>query len=73
MHIGVVGANLTAFARRGGAWLGSIAIAQDKAFTALTFDAATPQLCEKTQPGGSVDALGLSNDGRVITCPATSG
>jgi uncharacterized protein GlcG (DUF336 family) len=71
MNIAVVdaGNNLTAFARQDGAWLGSIAIAQDKAFTARAFDAATHELYEKTQPGGSLYGIGVSNDGRVITFP----
>jgi uncharacterized protein GlcG (DUF336 family) len=71
MNIAVVdaGNNLTAFARQDGAWLGSIAIAQDKAFTARAFDSATHELYEKTQPGGSLYGIGVSNDGRVITFP----
>jgi uncharacterized protein GlcG (DUF336 family) len=71
MNIAVVdaGNNLTAFARQDGAWLGSIAIAQDKAFTARSFDAATDDLYEKAQPGGSLYGIGVSNDGRVITFP----
>jgi uncharacterized protein GlcG (DUF336 family) len=46
MNIAVVdaGNNLTAFARHDGAWPGSIAVAQDKAFTARAFDAATGDL-----------------------------
>ena len=52
MNIAVVdaGANLTAFLRQDGAWLGSIAVAQDKAFTARGFDAATADLYEMAQP-----------------------
>src|ERR1700754_3577178 len=71
MNIAIVdaGNNLTAFARQDGAWLGSIAIAQDKAFTARAFDSATDELYEKTQPGGSLYGIGVSNDGRVITFP----
>ena len=71
MNIAVVdaGSNLTAFARQDGAWLGSIAVAQDKAFTARAFDAATDDLYEKAQPGGSLYGIGVSNDGRVITFP----
>ena len=71
MNIAVVdaGNNLTAFARQDGAWLGSIAIAKDKAFTARAFDAATHDLYEKAQPGGSLYGIGVSNDGRVITFP----
>ena len=43
MNIAVVdaGANLTAFARMDGAWLGSIDIAINKAFTAKAFDLST--------------------------------
>jgi uncharacterized protein GlcG (DUF336 family) len=71
MNIAVVdaGNNLTAFARQDGAWLGSIAVAQDKAFTARAFDAPTHDLYEKAQPGGSLYGIGVSNDGRVITFP----
>lgn len=71
MNIAVVdaGNNLTAFARQDGAWLGSIAVAQDKAFTARAFDAATHDLYEKAQPGGSLYGIGVSNEGRVITFP----
>ena len=48
MCIAVVddGANLVAFARMDGAWLGSIDIAQDKAFTARAFDTTTKELAE---------------------------
>ena len=71
MNIAVVdaGNNLTAFARQDGAWLGSIAIAHDKAFTARAFDSPTAELYETTQPGGSLYGIGVSNDGHVITFP----
>ena len=71
MNVAVVdaGNNLTAFARQDGAWLGSIAVAQNKAFTARAFDAATQDLYPETQPGGSLYGIGVSNDGRVITFP----
>lgn len=43
MNIAVVdaGNNLTAFVRQEDAWLGSIEIAKDKAFTARAFDIST--------------------------------
>src|SRR5690242_8477138 len=46
MNIAVVddGNNLTAFARMDGAWLGSIDIAQNKAYTARSFDMSTKDL-----------------------------
>jgi uncharacterized protein GlcG (DUF336 family) len=68
MNIAVVdaGANLTAFLRQDGAWLGSIAIAQDKAFTARAFDMPTGELGEAAQPGEPLYGIPSSNDGRVI-------
>ena len=71
MNIAIVdaGNNLTAFARQDGAWLGSVSIAHNKAFTARAFDTATGDLYEETQPGGSLYGLGDSNDGHVITFP----
>jgi uncharacterized protein GlcG (DUF336 family) len=52
MNIAVVdaGANLTAFARMDGAWLGSIDIAINKAFTAKAFDISTQELGRNSQP-----------------------
>ena len=71
MNIAVVdaGNNLTAFARQDGAWLGSIEVARNKAFTARAFDSATGDLYPETQPGGSLYGIGVSNDGQVITFP----
>lgn len=71
MNIAVVdaGNNLTAFVRQDGAWLGSIEIAQDKAFTARAFDAPTGDLYEMSQPGGSLYGITSSNRGQVITFP----
>ena len=60
------GNNLAAFGRQDGAWLGSIAIAQDKAFTARAFDMSTQDLYAESQPGGSLYGIVSSNDGRVI-------
>ena len=52
MDIAVVdeGNNLTAFARMDGAWLGSIDIAQNKAYTARAFDMPTKDLAPLAQP-----------------------
>jgi uncharacterized protein GlcG (DUF336 family) len=71
MNIAVVdaGNNLTAFVRQDGAWLGSIDIAQNKAFTARAFDSATADLYPETQPGGSLYGIAASNDGQIITFP----
>src|SRR5512144_1242951 len=68
MNIAVVdeGNNLAAFARMDGAWLGSIDIAQNKAYTARSFDMETRQLAPLVQPGGPLYGIEASNDGRLI-------
>jgi uncharacterized protein GlcG (DUF336 family) len=68
MNIAVVddGGNLVAFARMDGAWLGSIDIAQNKAFTARAFDMPTKDLAPLAQPGGPLYGIEASNRGRVI-------
>ena len=71
MNIAVVdaGNNLTAFVRQDGAWLGSIDVAQNKAYTARAFDSATADLYPETQPGGSLYGIAASNGGQIITFP----
>jgi uncharacterized protein GlcG (DUF336 family) len=71
MNIAVVdaGNNLTAFVRQNGAWLGSIEIAKDKAFTARAFDISTAELADVAQPGGPLYGIAVSNEGRVIVFP----
>jgi uncharacterized protein GlcG (DUF336 family) len=68
MNIAVVndGNNLTAFARMDGAWLGSIDIAQNKAYTARAFDMETRELAPLAQPGAPLFGIEASNDGRLI-------
>ncbi len=68
MNIAVVdnGANLTAFARMDGAWLGSIDIAINKAFTARAFDITTHDLGVNSQPGEQFYGIHASNHGRVM-------
>jgi uncharacterized protein GlcG (DUF336 family) len=70
MNIAVVnaGANLTAFARMDGAWLGSIDIAIRKARTARWFDMPTGEIGRLSQPGGSLYNIEHSNGG-LITFP----
>jgi uncharacterized protein GlcG (DUF336 family) len=70
MNIAVVdaGANLKAFARMDGAWLGSVDIAIRKARTARFFDMPTGDLGQLSQPGGSLYAIEHSNGG-LITFP----
>ncbi len=70
MNIAVVdaGANLKAFVRMDGAWLGSIDIAIRKARTARYFDMNTGDIGELSQPGGSLYNIEHSNGG-LITFP----
>jgi uncharacterized protein GlcG (DUF336 family) len=68
MNIAVVdgGNNLTAFARMDGAWLGSIDIAQNKAYTARSFDMSTQDLAPLAQPNQPLYGIEASNQGRLI-------
>jgi len=68
MNIAVVdaGANLQAFARMDGAWLGSIDIATNKAFTAKAFDISTQDLGKNSQPGDQFFGIHVSNHCRVM-------
>src|SRR6201988_1505206 len=68
MNIAVVdaGANLTAFARMDGAWLGSIDIAINKAFTAKAFDISTLELGRNSQPKDQFFGIHVSNHARVM-------
>ncbi len=70
MNIALVdgGANLTAFARMDGAWLGSIDIAIRKARTARFFDMNTGELGKLSQPGGALYQIEHANGG-LITFP----
>lgn len=70
MNIALVdaGANLVAFARMDGAWLGSLDISIKKAKTARYFDMNTGVIGELSQPGGSLYNIEHSNNG-LITFP----
>src|SRR5712672_3295131 len=63
MNIAVVdeGNNLVAFERMDGAWLGSIDIAQGKAYTARAFDMPTKDLAPLCQPGEPLFGIHASN------------
>lgn len=60
------GGNLLAFARMDEAWLGSIDIAINKAFTSRAFNIATKQLAGFAQPGQQFYGIHVSNHGRVM-------
>lgn len=60
------GGNLVVLARMDGAWIGSIDISINKAWTARAFDTATAALKEISQPGGPLFGIHASNGGRVV-------
>ncbi len=70
MNIAIVdaGANLVAFARMDGAWLGSLDISIKKAKTARYFNMNTGVIGELSQPGGPLYNIEHSNNG-LITFP----
>jgi uncharacterized protein GlcG (DUF336 family) len=67
MNIAIVdgGANLKAFVRNDGAWLGSVDIAIKKAKTARYFDMNTGEIGKLSQPGKSLFNIEHSNDGLI--------
>ena len=68
MNIAVVdaGGNLVAHVRMDKAWIGSIDISINKAWTARAFDVATKQLAELSQSGDEFFGIHASNRGRVM-------
>ncbi len=71
MNVAVVdaGANLVAFVRMDGAWLGGVDIAKNKAYTARAFDMATKDLAKLAQPGAPAFGVASSTDHRVAVFP----
>ena len=68
MNIAVVdeGANLITHVRMDGAWIGSIDISINKAYTSRAFDIATKNLAEHSQSGGQFFGIHVSNSGRIM-------
>jgi uncharacterized protein GlcG (DUF336 family) len=68
MNIAVVdgGGNLVAFVRMDGAWMGSINIAMNKAWTSRAFNIETRTLGKLAQPGGDFYGIHASNEGKVM-------
>jgi uncharacterized protein GlcG (DUF336 family) len=60
------GGGLVAQVRMDGAWLGSVDIAIDKAWTARAFDMPTEDLAGITQSGQSGFGLNTTNGSRVV-------
>jgi len=67
MNIAVVdaGGNLVSHVRMDRAWIGSIDISINKAFTSRAFDISTKDLAEPSQPGGQFYGIHVSNGGRI--------
>ena len=67
MNIAIVdaGANLVAFGRMDGAWLGSLDISIKKAKTARYFDMNTSVIGELSQPGQPLFNIEHSNNGLI--------
>jgi uncharacterized protein GlcG (DUF336 family) len=67
MNIAVVdaGGNLVAHVRMDKAWVGSVDISINKAWTARAFDISTKALAELSQPGDQFFGIHVSNHGRV--------
>src|SRR5919202_3628768 len=68
MNIAVVdaGGNLVAHVRMDKAWIGSIDISINKAWTARAFDVSTKDLAELSQSGDQFFGIHASNGGRVM-------
>ncbi len=68
MNVAVVdaGRNLKAFARMEEAWLGSIDIAVDKAFTAMSFKMSTQELGSMSQSGQPLFGINTTSEGRIV-------
>src|ERR1700733_1002617 len=68
MNIAVAdeGGNLVSHVRMDGAWMGSIDISINKAFTSRAFDIATKDLATHSQSGGQFFGIHVSNHGRIM-------
>jgi uncharacterized protein GlcG (DUF336 family) len=60
------GGGLIAHARMDGAWLGSVDIAINKAWTARAFDMSTDDLSHLAQSGQQGFGINTTNDSRVV-------
>jgi uncharacterized protein GlcG (DUF336 family) len=68
MNIAVVdaGGNLVSHVRMDKAWIGSVDISINKAWTSRAFDVSTQDLAEFSQSGGQFFGIHVSNHGRVM-------
>ncbi|MBP0459881.1 GlcG/HbpS family heme-binding protein [Streptomyces montanisoli] len=61
-----VGGNLVAHIRMDEAWIGSVDISINKAFTSRAFDITTADLAANAGPGEQFFGINASNNGRVM-------
>lgn len=68
MNVAVMdaGRNLKAFHRMDGAWVASIDIAIDKAFTSAGRGLSTKEIGEMAQPGQPLFGIHTTNGGRIV-------
>ena len=68
MNIAVAdeGGNLVAHVRMDGAWMGSVNISINKAWTSRAFDISTKDLAAHSQSGGQFFGIHVSNHGRIM-------
>lgn len=64
--VACAGGHLLAFERMPNAWLGSIDIAQKKAFTSRAFNITTKDLGANSQSGDQFFGIHASNDGNIM-------
>lgn len=58
--------NLIAQHRMDGAWLASVSISRNKAYTAAALDMPTHELAESSEPGNSLYGLQTTDEGRMV-------
>ncbi|MFC6941573.1 heme-binding protein [Salinirubellus sp. GCM10025818] len=58
--------NLIAQHRMDDAWLASVSISRNKAYTAAALDMPTHELAEPSQPGNSLYGLQTTDDSRIV-------
>ncbi|ESS06547.1 MAG: uncharacterized protein, possibly involved in utilization of glycolate and propanediol [uncultured archaeon A07HB70] len=58
--------NLVAQHRMDDAWLASVSISRNKAYTSAALNAPTHELAEPSEPGNSLYGLQTTNEGRIV-------
>ncbi|QIO24669.1 heme-binding protein [Haloarcula sp. JP-L23] len=58
--------NLVAQHRMDGAWLASVSISRNKAYTSAALETPTHELAEPSEPGNSLYGLQTTDEGRIV-------